>query len=151
MQNLVLYDGACPLCNASVRWTLRRDRRRVFAFAALDSGIARAVLGRHSGSSGVDSVIVVRDFNTAREAVLTRSDGVLAIARTLGQPWRLLARLASAIPRRWRDAGYDVVARHRTAFFGRLDACPLPPADERARFLDAEERDRVRGFPVDGG
>ncbi len=137
MQNLVLYDNLCALCNASVRWALRRDRRQVFAFAALDSGIAKAVLARHPGLRGIDSVIVVRDFNTAREAVVTRSDGVLAIGLGAGQPWRLLAHLAAVIPHAWRDAAYDAVARHRTALFGRLKACPLPPAENRARFLDA--------------
>jgi predicted DCC family thiol-disulfide oxidoreductase YuxK len=137
VQNLVLYDSLCALCNASVRWTLRRDRRRVFAFAALDSGIAKAVLARHPGVREIDSVIVVRDFNTARETLLTRSDGVLTIARTVGQPWRLLARLASAIPRHWRDAGYDVVARHRTALVGRREACALAAAEKRARPPDA--------------
>ena len=32
---LILFDGVCNLCNASVQWVIERDRRSVFRFGAL--------------------------------------------------------------------------------------------------------------------
>jgi len=42
------------------------------------------------------------------------------------------------IPRAWRDAAYDLVARNRYLIFGKQDVCPLPPPSLRERFLDPE-------------
>lgn len=52
--------------------------------------------------------LVVLDGVQARQ----RSEAVLALARRLGGPWRLLRGL-SPLPRSWRDWGYDQVARRR--------------------------------------
>ena len=41
----------------------------------------------------------------------------------------------SFLPRPLTDLGYDLFARHRLRVFGRLDACRVPTAAERARFL----------------
>ena len=38
---VVLFDGVCNLCQASVRFILAHDRDAVFRFAALDSDIGR--------------------------------------------------------------------------------------------------------------
>jgi predicted DCC family thiol-disulfide oxidoreductase YuxK len=39
------------------------------------------------------------------------------------------------IPRLLRDIGYRFVARYRYAIFGKKDACRMPGAAERERFL----------------
>ncbi|HEU5358273.1 MAG TPA: DCC1-like thiol-disulfide oxidoreductase family protein, partial [Gemmatimonadales bacterium] len=62
-----------------------------------------------------------------------RSDAVLATAAYLGGLWRLAAA-GAIIPAGWRDAMYDVVARHRHRLGGRR--CAVPTQDAVARFLD---------------
>jgi predicted DCC family thiol-disulfide oxidoreductase YuxK len=52
----------------------------------------------------------------------------------MDRPWPLL-RAASIIPAPVRDVVYDWVARNRYRWFGRTDACMLPPPEVRARFL----------------
>ena len=37
------------------------------------------------------------------------------------------------------DFGYQAFAKRRYRFFGKYDACHVPTASERARFLEAEQ------------
>ena len=60
---------------------------------------------------------------------------VLGLARYLGGLWRLLLVLR-IVPRPIRDALYDLFARYRYRWFGRLDVCAVPDAAQRARFID---------------
>lgn len=137
-RQLVLYDGTCGLCDRSVQLLLRLDRRGVLSYAPLQGTTAAtlAAAGRlPTGQVGrIDSLVFVRDAGSARETVLLRSEAVLAALAAAGR-YRLAA-LLRAVPRRLRDGAYNFVARHRYAWFGRADACRLPPPEVRARFLD---------------
>jgi predicted DCC family thiol-disulfide oxidoreductase YuxK len=130
---VLLFDGVCRLCHAWARFVLRHDRRRRFRLATLQSPAAAELLGRMGRPGDVpaslDSMRVI-----ANGRVYARSEAGLQILRLLPWPWRagLMFRL---IPRRWRDALYDWVGRHRYRWFGRHLACPVPGPRDRARFL----------------
>ncbi len=110
---VLVFDGACSLCNRSVEFIRRRARRATLEFAPRDGEFAAALLSRHPAAAQVDSIIWVEPAGDGRaEYVLVRSDAVLAVARHLAWPWRLFGA-ARLLPRRWRDAAYDLVARHR--------------------------------------
>jgi predicted DCC family thiol-disulfide oxidoreductase YuxK len=128
---IVYYDGVCALCNRFVLWALRRDKKRRLLFAALDGEHGTRLRRAFPHTLAVDS-IVLRDG----DRVLLKSDAIVAIARELGGAWRLAAGLR-VLPRALRDAAYDLIARRRYRWFGRLDACPIPPRELRDRFLDA--------------
>jgi predicted DCC family thiol-disulfide oxidoreductase YuxK len=132
---LVLFDGVCNLCNASVRWIIERDRREVFRFASLQSRAAEAAIASARDKPAVvpDSIILVECGR-----VLSRSDAVLAIASRLGFPWNLAA-VARIVPRGVRDALYAWIAANRYRWFGRREACMVPRAGLSSRFLDADE------------
>ncbi|MEX0691039.1 MAG: DUF393 domain-containing protein [Gemmatimonadales bacterium] len=125
---LVLFDGECGLCSASIQFILRRERRPYFRFAPLQGQAAAAVRHRHPWLEGVDSLVVVD-----RGRALMRSAAALQIAGHLRWPWPL-ARAAWIIPRPLRDALYDVVARHRHRL---IPSAPFrPPTGLADRFLD---------------
>ena len=63
---------------------------------------------------------------------------MLRLARRLRFPWPALA-LALVVPRPLRDAAYRLFARNRYRWFGRTDACEIPPPGLEARMLDAHE------------
>jgi len=134
---LVLYDGHCGLCDRSVRWLIDRDPRAVLRFAPLQGETAAPILVRH----GVDSsrefstMLVVENLGGPNERLRSRSDGALAALSLLGGTWRALAVVARWVPRWLRDRAYDFVARRRFRWFGRLEACRIPTAAERARFM----------------
>jgi predicted DCC family thiol-disulfide oxidoreductase YuxK len=134
--SLILYDGVCGLCNRSVRFVLKHDRGGIFRFASLQSAAAREILARHGLTpDALDTFYVVADFGLAGERVLSRSAAAIYTAETLGGVWKA-ATLLRLLPRRVRDWAYDMVARHRYQVFGKYDACPLPEARYRKRFIE---------------
>jgi predicted DCC family thiol-disulfide oxidoreductase YuxK len=137
---LVIFDGHCGLCNRTVRWLLRRDRRDRLRFAASDSAKVAVLLARQGiclpdEKSGPATILVVREFNHPAERVLVRSDAVLALLTELTRPWPTVATVLGGIPRPMRDLGYRLIARWRYLIWGRLQSCLLPAPDERVKFL----------------
>src|SRR5262245_31044975 len=102
-------------------------------FAPLQGEFAGRVLGRYPELNGVDSLILVERSGAGAERVSARSEAVVRIGEYLGGGW-IAARALRIIPRFLRDAGYDLFARFRYRLFGRMDSCPLPSPDVRARF-----------------
>ena len=128
------------LCNRTVRWLLRRDRRDRLRFAASPSPKVPGLLARHgfaqpAPETGPTTILVVRDLDGPKEQLLARSDAVVAILRELPGPWPAIAVTLGWVPRPVRDFGYRLVARWRYRIWGRLAVCPVPTADKRARFL----------------
>ena len=130
--DLVLYDGACGFCHASIRVLLAEDAEgRSFRFAPLEGEHARAVLSEEQRRAVGDTIVVL----TPAGAVLSRSTAVSYIGARLGGSWRIAAALLAAVPAGMRDAGYDAVARVRRRLFAApKDACPILPPHLRARF-----------------
>jgi predicted DCC family thiol-disulfide oxidoreductase YuxK len=128
---ILLVDGVCNLCNALVRFIVRRDPRGTIRYASLQSETAQTLLQKHGApDSNLDTVVLLES-----DRVFVRSTAVLHVFRHLTYPWPLLFALM-VIPRSWRDRIYDAVARRRYKWFGRRDACMVPSTDVRHRFLD---------------
>ena len=135
---LVVFDGRCVLCNRAVRWLLSRDCNDRLYFAASESPRVAALLARlgyASDAAGAASILVVRYVRSPAEQVFVRSEAVAVLLAVLPSPWPAVAALLRAIPHPLRDMGYRLVARWRYRIWGRLDACPLPTAQEQTRFL----------------
>jgi predicted DCC family thiol-disulfide oxidoreductase YuxK len=135
-RTLVLYDGLCGMCDGAVQWLLRHDRRGVLVFAPLQGETARpyAAAAAGVGERGIATMVLVETDAAGAEIVSTRSRAWLRIVRKLGLPWRMLS-VVGVLPTALTDAVYGWVARNRTRWFGRLDACRVPGPAERARFL----------------
>jgi predicted DCC family thiol-disulfide oxidoreductase YuxK len=127
---IVLFDGVCNLCNASVRFAVHRDPRGRVRFASLQSQSGRGLLASHGLSADYAGSLVLIDGDRA----YLESAGALRIARYLTFPWPLLYALI-IVPRVVRDAAYRAVANRRYRWFGRSDVCQLPDAATRDRFL----------------
>lgn len=127
---IILFDGVCNLCNASVQWVLRRDRRGQFRFAALQSETGQQLLARFGMDPAAFNTVVLADGGR----LYTRSDAALEVARRLGAPWAWLA-VFRYLPRGLRDAVYDWIARNRYRWFGRQESCLLPRPEWKERFV----------------
>jgi predicted DCC family thiol-disulfide oxidoreductase YuxK len=127
---VILFDGVCNLCNAWVRFLVKRDPTGIFRFAPQQSCIGQAIIERHlSGSQQLSSVILI-----TANTVYTESTAVLEIFARLAPPWSWIAVLR-IVPRGLLDFCYRVVVRHRYQWFGRTDTCQMPSADIRSRLL----------------
>ena len=129
---MILFDGVCNLCNATVRWVAKRDAVGRFCYASLQSEAARRLLAGADLVDRPDSMVLVD-----QDGAHFRSAAAIRIAKELTFPWSLLAWL-TVVPRPVRDAAYDLVARNRYRWFGRQESCPLPTSELARRFLDSE-------------
>ena len=133
---ILLYDGTCGFCAASVQFILARDRKGTMRFAAIDSAAGRDVLQRHPGVRAFDSVLFVEPANGDQpQRVFGHSDAALRVASYLGGLWRLLG-LARIVPRPVRDAAYRLIASHRHRLTAGGQKCVIPSAQDRGRFLE---------------
>ena len=133
----MLYDGVCGLCNRVVSYVIPRDPAARIRFAPLQGRFAAEVLRRHgipAPEGDPDSFVLVEAPGTPHERLSLRSTAALRTAAWLPRPWSWL-RLLWVVPRPVRDWVYDRIAKSRYRLFGKLDACPVPTADSRARFL----------------
>jgi predicted DCC family thiol-disulfide oxidoreductase YuxK len=114
-----------------VRFVLWADAGGVFRFAPLGGETFLSEVREDEREGLPDSLVLLTPDGRLR----TRSAAVVEILRIVGGPWRLLAALASLVPRKLADALYDAVARVRHRLFARPpDACPVVPPPLRSRF-----------------
>ena len=133
---VILFDGICNLCDGSVQFILRVDRRRAFRLAAIQSPEGQAIMNWFGFSAGMSGTMLLVEG----DRVSTRSTVVLRIASRLPFPW-WLAGVGWILPRIVRDWVYDLVARNRYRWFGRREVCLVPGPEHEGRFLDASQRD----------
>ncbi|MGC5704021.1 thiol-disulfide oxidoreductase DCC family protein [Pseudomonas sp. NFXW11] len=128
---VLLFDGVCKLCNASVRFVIRHDSERKIKLASVQSPQGQALLAWFGlPLNRFDSVVLIEGQRPSQ-----RSDAFIRLMAQLPAPWCCL-RLLRWVPRPLRDWGYDLIARHRYRLFGRYDVCLLPSPDHQGRFLD---------------
>lgn len=128
---IILFDGVCNLCNASVNFLIDRDISRSFRYASLQSDTGKELMRKFQKNPEViDSVVVVKDGK-----LLTKSDAALEIASLLPFPYPLSA-LFRIIPKFLRDHVYDLIARNRYKWFGTNDTCRIPDKQTSELFLE---------------
>jgi predicted DCC family thiol-disulfide oxidoreductase YuxK len=127
---VILFDGVCNFCDASVHWIIRRDPGGRFRFAPLQSP-ASARLQRDHGldPTALDTLVLVEGGRP-----YTKSGAALRILRQMPFPWPLAVALI-AVPAPLRDLAYDFFARRRYRWFGMKDSCMVPTPEVRERFL----------------
>ena len=141
MSAIVLFDGVCNFCDASVNFLIEHDRKGYFKFAPLQSDAGKKFAAEYGLSSAtaetepaddlipIDSVILIEESKA-----YTHSTAALRILKTLGLPWSILY-IFIVIPAPVRDWFYRLFAKYRYRMFGRKDQCMLPSPEVRARFL----------------
>ena len=148
--DLVLFDGVCNLCNATVDFLLQRDADKRLVFCAQQSPEAQAALElyrrrgansdggttekllRPAAQGGGDSVLVLGADGVLRD----KSNAALRAGEALGGGWRVMSVAARVVlPVQIRDFVYDWIGRNRYRWFGRKDTCRMPTEEEQRSFL----------------
>jgi len=130
-KKIILFDGVCNLCTASVQFILKRDRRDCYRFLSLQSDLGIALLNHLKLTTlTIDSVVLY----VPKKAFYLKSDAVLRIVTGLGGLYNL-AGLLFVIPKGLRNRLYDYVAQHRYGWYGKTDACLVPTPDLLKKFL----------------
>ena len=142
MGAVVLFDGVCNFCDASVNFIIEHDPKGYFKFAPLQSDEGRRLANEYGFESAaaqpndqpadlipIDSVVLIEDGKA-----FTHSTAALRILKRLGAPWSW-AYAFVIVPKSIRDWAYWLFARYRYRVFGRKDQCMLPTPEVRNRFL----------------
>jgi predicted DCC family thiol-disulfide oxidoreductase YuxK len=123
-----VFDGVCVLCSGGAGWLMRHDRRNRFRFASAQSPLGRS-LYRHYGLAMDDTYLLIVDGRA-----YGKSAGYLHMLDILGGTWRL-AKVFHLVPGGLRDFLYDILARNRYRWFGKVGYCELIPENLKAKLL----------------
>ncbi|KAE8437301.1 thiol-disulfide oxidoreductase DCC family protein [Vreelandella piezotolerans] len=127
---IVIFDGVCNFCSGAVKFIIKRDPQGVFAFTPMQSELAQELTERFNVPDvGADTLVLIKQGEC-----FVLSDAALEIARDLKGPWRF-CYVFKVVPRPIRDAAYKLFARHRYRLFGKKNACMVPSAEVKSRFL----------------
>jgi predicted DCC family thiol-disulfide oxidoreductase YuxK len=127
---LLLFDGVCHLCAASVQFVLQHDRSRLIHFCSIQSELGSKLYREQ----GLDPAKPHTMLFMTPQGVYSKSDAALKLAEVMGGTVSWLSFL-KFIPRRLRDFVYSFIATNRYRLFGKAEQCWLPRPEWQARFL----------------
>jgi len=115
---LILYDGDCNLCNYSVRFVVKNDKKRVFKMASLQSELGQKILAENHLNENSFSTFILYENGK----LFFKSTAALKVVKKLNGPVKLLY-IFIIVPPFIRNFIYDIVARNRYKWFGKSDVC----------------------------
>ena len=125
-----MFDGVCNFCNYWVNFTVDRDVKNLYKFAALQSNKGQLLLQQYNVKQNkLESFILIRGEN-----VFTKSTAALEISKNLSGPVKLLYPFIF-LPKFIRDFIYDLIAKNRYKIFGKSEVCRIPTEREKAKFI----------------
>jgi len=131
-KKIILFDGVCNLCNSSVQYVIKHDKKDEFRFSALQSKIGQQLVKeRGIDTSSIDSIILIEPGI----AYYTKSEAALKIAQSFGGVWNI-AWLFAQLPASFSNSIYDYVARNRYKWYGKQESCIIPTPALQEKFLE---------------
>ena len=131
-KKVILFDGICNLCNASVLKVIENDKKNIFVFASLQSKIGKEITTfLNIDTSKIDSIIL---FTPLFEYDI-KSTAALKITKHFGGFWKLL-QVFWIFPEAFRNLFYDFIAKNRYKWYGKKEQCMIPIPALKNKFLD---------------
>jgi predicted DCC family thiol-disulfide oxidoreductase YuxK len=127
---IVFFDGYCGLCSWAVDFLIARDKQKKFKYSPLQGQYIKK-LNIELNVLNLETLYVYDGKN-----ILSKTKAWQVLAYELGGVWKFLSVVSKIIPIGLLDLIYDVVAKNRHKFFGKLDTCRLPTPEQRELFLD---------------
>ncbi len=130
-KKIILFDGVCNLCDATVQELIRKDKNDVFRFAALQSETGKEIVNYIGiDTSKIDSIILYEPG----KAYHIKAEAAIEIAKSIGGVYSLLA-LFTVFPNWIKNSVYDFIARNRYKWYGKKESCMMPTPELKAKFL----------------
>ena len=130
-KKIILFDGVCNLCDATVQFIIKHDKHDVFRFVALQSELGQQIV-KYIGvdTSKTDSIILYEPGH----AYYYKAEAAIKIAKELGGIYSLMG-IFSIFPDWFSNKVYDYVARNRYKWYGKKDECMIPTPEMKGKFL----------------
>ncbi|MBL7895836.1 MAG: DUF393 domain-containing protein [Bacteroidia bacterium] len=127
-KDIVLFDGVCGLCNRSVKFLIRKERKPELVFSPLQSAYGKSLLEKYGIST--DSIVYVQN-----NKAYTKSGAALRLCLRLKGLWPLMI-VFMIVPYFIRDFVYDYIAKNRITWFGSTGYCEVITEEMRDRFVE---------------
>ncbi|PZO24127.1 MAG: thiol-disulfide oxidoreductase [Flavobacteriaceae bacterium] len=130
-KKIILFDGVCNLCDSSIQFIIKHDKKDIFRFVALQSEIGLEII-KHIGidTSKIDSILLYEPG----KAYYYKAQAALKIAKELGGIYTAISWF-SILPNFLTNTVYDYIARNRYKWYGKKEACMIPTPELKAKFL----------------
>jgi predicted DCC family thiol-disulfide oxidoreductase YuxK len=131
-KKIILFDGLCNLCDASVQFLIKKDTKDVFRFVSLQSKLGKELLSKLPiAIQQMDSIILYES-----EALFYyKSKAIFQIIKSLGGLFNLLL-IFKLLPYSICDVFYDYIAKNRYQWFGKKEQCLVPTSEIQSKFLN---------------
>jgi len=131
-KKFILFDGVCNLCNSSVRYVIKHDKKNRFMFTALQSKVGKEIINEFQiDTYKTDSILLY----SPEHGIDYKSTAALKIAFFLGFPNSLIS-VFFIIPPFIRNWVYDYIAKNRYKWYGKKESCMIPTPELKSKFLE---------------
>ncbi|PXY43523.1 thiol-disulfide oxidoreductase DCC family protein [Flavobacterium hydrophilum] len=130
-KKIILFDGVCNLCDSSLQFIIKHDKKDMFRFVALQSELGIGICNYIGvDRTKIDSIIL---YNPG-VAYYYKSSAVIEIAEELGGVYSLIS-IFKILPEKLRNYIYDYIAKNRYKWYGKKESCMIPTPELKAKFL----------------
>jgi len=131
-KKLILFDGVCNLCNDSVQYVIKHDKKNIFMYTALQSEVGQEIIKTYNiDTKKTDSILLY----APEKGVSYKSTAALKIASKLGFPTNLMS-VFFIIPPFIRNWVYDYIAKNRYKWYGKKESCMIPTPELKSKFFE---------------
>ncbi|WP_417370803.1 thiol-disulfide oxidoreductase DCC family protein [Gelidibacter japonicus] len=130
-KQLILFDGVCNLCDASVQYVIKHDINDLFRYTTLQGEVGQAIIKKYGvDTDKMDSILLYSPEN----GISYKSTAALKIASKLGFPRHLMV-VFLIVPAFIRNWVYDFIAQNRYKWYGKKEECMIPTKELKSKFL----------------
>jgi predicted DCC family thiol-disulfide oxidoreductase YuxK len=132
-QPILLFDGECGFCNKSVQFFLHKEKKSgtKINFASLQSDAGIELRKYFEIDDQIESLIFIRNH----EAYI-KSCAALRLTSYMKGLWPLM-QVFLILPPFLRNIPYNLIAKNRIKWFGKVEHCELLRNEDQKRFINA--------------
>lgn len=131
-KKIILFDGVCNLCDTSVQFIIKKDKKDSYRFVSLQSELGQKII-KHIGIdlTKIDSIVLYEPGI----AYYLKAEAALKIAAGLNGLYPFL-KLFSVLPKSLTNLVYDYIAKNRYKWYGKKESCMIPTLELKSKFLE---------------
>jgi predicted DCC family thiol-disulfide oxidoreductase YuxK len=129
-KKIILFDGVCNYCNDKVTFIIKNDSKDVFRFVALQSETGQKIITYLGIYKTIDSIILYEPGY----AYFIKSEAIFRIINYLSSSVKLLL-LFNFVPTSIKNIFYDIIAKNRYKWFGKMESCIIPSQEVANKFI----------------
>lgn len=130
-KKIILFDGVCNLCDSSIQFVIRHDKKDIYRLVSLQSELGQKII-RHLGiPSNINSTVLYEPG----KAYYYKSDVAFKIIKDIGGIRKVLL-VFSILPKSILNSIYDYVAKNRYKWFGKKERCMVPTPEIKNKFIE---------------